>query len=373
MTLIRKSNIVFAVLTALFLFDLAYSQSLIYGRVIDAETREPIPGANVFLSNTTIGAQSDSEGNYSFTTNEQGSFNLAASFIGYEPGGVNIIIDAGNNVICNFELTQTGLEMDEIVVTSSTKKWREDYSDFKIFFIGMGLFSQEVEIKNPQVIEFGKMQRNGYINVTTKAPLEVENKAMGYLITIEFIGVSFNPKNYSGRYILYSKFESKKPSSAEEEEQWKEKRREAYYGSPKHFFKSLVDNNLEENGFTQMRGGGVVRKLNDLFTLAEYYPERWNMLSEKYHSFVLSDEQVNVGYKVTYDQSGRIGDSEGISYIRYGTNFPFFLVNDNGNLYNPEHLQYSGKWGWERVSTMLPLDYVPDKPPVAEVSSETNE
>lgn len=371
--MVRNTKILLSLTLALLISELAYSQSLIYGRVIDAKTREPIPGANVFLSNTTIGAQSDSEGNYSFTTNEQGSFSLAASFIGYEPGGVNIIIDAGNNVICNFELTQTGLEMQEIVVTSSTKKWREDFADFKIFFIGMGLFSQEVEIRNPQVIEFGKMRLNGFIDVTTKAPLEVENKAMGYIINIEFIGVAFNPKTYSGRYILYSKFESKKPGSPEEEEIWKENRRKAYYGSPKHFFKSLVDKTLDENGFTQMKGGGVVRKLNDLFTLAEYYPERWNMLSEKYHSFMLSDEQVNVGYKVSYDPSGRIGDSEGISYIRYGTNIPFFLVNDAGNLYNPEHLQYSGKWGWERISTMLPLDYVPDKPMESVSNTETND
>ena len=47
------------------------------GRVLDAKTKEPLIGANIYLRDTYDGATSDSEGRYAFETEESGSIGSA--------------------------------------------------------------------------------------------------------------------------------------------------------------------------------------------------------------------------------------------------------------------------------------------------------
>src|SRR5699024_3825785 len=57
---------------------------IIIGTVFNAETGEPLPGASVYLEDTTIGAATNKEGDYKITGVEAGKYVLVAQFIGYK-------------------------------------------------------------------------------------------------------------------------------------------------------------------------------------------------------------------------------------------------------------------------------------------------
>ncbi|MCG8474407.1 MAG: TonB-dependent receptor [Cytophagales bacterium] len=61
----------------------AAAQTLVQGRVTDAETGEGVIGANVSIKGTTIGAMTDVDGKFSFKA-EEGTKVLVISFVGYE-------------------------------------------------------------------------------------------------------------------------------------------------------------------------------------------------------------------------------------------------------------------------------------------------
>ena len=60
------------------------AQTQIKGTVIDAETGDALPGASVFLEESRMGAVSDYEGRFAFTSRETGAVELVISMIGYE-------------------------------------------------------------------------------------------------------------------------------------------------------------------------------------------------------------------------------------------------------------------------------------------------
>jgi hypothetical protein len=51
------------------LTTIAFSQTKISGKVTDASTGDPIPGASVIIENTTIGTSTDFDGNFSLEGN----------------------------------------------------------------------------------------------------------------------------------------------------------------------------------------------------------------------------------------------------------------------------------------------------------------
>src|SRR5687768_2507446 len=54
------------------------------GKVIDEKTGKPLPFANVFINNSTIGTNSDENGNYRLPNLAVGNLEMVVSFLGYE-------------------------------------------------------------------------------------------------------------------------------------------------------------------------------------------------------------------------------------------------------------------------------------------------
>jgi hypothetical protein len=68
----------------LFLFPfIGKSQTALKGQVLDAEKSTPIPGASVFLNNTSVGTVTNSQGQFELLI-PAGRFDLIISSIGYE-------------------------------------------------------------------------------------------------------------------------------------------------------------------------------------------------------------------------------------------------------------------------------------------------
>lgn len=92
---------------------------IISGEVRDAVTKQPLPGANIIIVGTNIGAACDENGYYVIKNVFPGKYNLKASMIGYETSAyTEVTINPNRNHSVNFELNQSMLEMEEVQVTA---------------------------------------------------------------------------------------------------------------------------------------------------------------------------------------------------------------------------------------------------------------
>ncbi len=114
-TLLRCVTTVF-VLLVMPAAALAQNTGKLSGVVTDADTGEPLPGANVVLVGTLLGTASDIDGNYFVIGVPVGTYDVTASFVGYQAQTISDVeINAGYTRELNFSLAP-GAELEEIVV-----------------------------------------------------------------------------------------------------------------------------------------------------------------------------------------------------------------------------------------------------------------
>ena len=89
------------------------------GRVMDAASGEPLPGVNVVIEGTRRGAQSDADGYYLLLSVDPGNLTLVASMVGYNAvTKTDVRIQADFTTTVDFQLKETALEAEELVVTA---------------------------------------------------------------------------------------------------------------------------------------------------------------------------------------------------------------------------------------------------------------
>jgi outer membrane receptor for ferrienterochelin and colicins len=91
----------------------------IKGKVVDAKTKEPLPGVNIMVQHTTIGATTNDKGHYAISAVPHGQIHLTASMIGYKTERRIIAIESDQQVTVDFELEQTAVEIGTVVVTGT--------------------------------------------------------------------------------------------------------------------------------------------------------------------------------------------------------------------------------------------------------------
>ena len=104
-----------AVLFCTLISSVSYAQTTrVKGRVTDAETKEPLPYANIFLKGTTIGVTTDDDGCYVLETRETGSDILRIEYVSYIPQEKKIKPGAFNQV--DFAIKMEDNLLSKIVV-----------------------------------------------------------------------------------------------------------------------------------------------------------------------------------------------------------------------------------------------------------------
>jgi outer membrane receptor protein involved in Fe transport len=99
---------------------LAADTGKIMGTVTDARTGDPLPGANVILTGTTMGAATDRGGMYIILNVPPRSYNMEVSVVGYKVARVeNVIVHMDLTVTMDVQLEETVLEGEMIVVTAA--------------------------------------------------------------------------------------------------------------------------------------------------------------------------------------------------------------------------------------------------------------
>lgn len=99
--------------------SLAYSADVTFtGKVIDAQTKEPLPGATITIQDLKISAITDINGTFSFKRiPEKGKFLVQVSYLGYKYLNKTIDFATTKNII--FELQPSLIEANEVVVTGT--------------------------------------------------------------------------------------------------------------------------------------------------------------------------------------------------------------------------------------------------------------
>ena len=97
---------------------LAAESGTVQGYVRDVQTHEPLPGANVLILGTTMGASTGLNGNFVIPTVPSGSYMIRATYVGYETKEMSLNVKSNATVTINFYLEAVGVKGKEVVVTA---------------------------------------------------------------------------------------------------------------------------------------------------------------------------------------------------------------------------------------------------------------
>lgn len=125
MRLLRKLNL----LTLFLAFGFfGYSQNVsqtIRGTIIDADSRLPLPGANVAIKGSEKGASTAADGTFRIENVPIGRVTILVSFIGYENRILpNQIVNSAAELVLKIELTEALNTLEEVVVSDAKDKTR---------------------------------------------------------------------------------------------------------------------------------------------------------------------------------------------------------------------------------------------------------
>jgi hypothetical protein len=202
----------------LFLFFLipivSFAQIKPTGKVLNALTKEPIAGANVFITNTLYKTITDAEGNFSFAILNIQKGELVVNALGYK----HMVISIENNVDNNIEvkLEPQPKELDAVIINSyekdGYKKWGKMFFDY---FIGDTEEALDCKIENPKALKFYFDKKTAILSVYANEPIKVKNKALGYEIEYTLESFEYNNKSkvlfYSG-YPVFTEIDGSKKS-----------------------------------------------------------------------------------------------------------------------------------------------------------------
>ncbi len=188
----QRFTFVVAVLLMLLFTVSAYAQKFgkITGTVIDVQTGDPLPGANIFVVGTTMGAASNLEGKYTILRMPPGDYVLRANFIGYQGmvvQNVEVLTDLTTTI--DFKLNQATVELGtELVVVAEKPIIRKDLTSSEARV-------QAEEIDRLPVQELGDLlnlqaginrDKDGGIHIRGGRSTEVAYMVNGIRITDDF-------------------------------------------------------------------------------------------------------------------------------------------------------------------------------------------
>ncbi len=108
----------------IFLFNLFYCINLLgqsvslTGKIFDKKTKEPLPGASVFISGTSWGSSTDMDGNFKLTNLKKGVYDIVVSYIGYVSDTIKKHDLTSTNNSFEIYLSEESFNLNEISVVA---------------------------------------------------------------------------------------------------------------------------------------------------------------------------------------------------------------------------------------------------------------
>ncbi len=358
---LSKSLLLIASLVLSFQFGFCQITSVV-GKVVDAKTLEPLPLANVFINNTTIGTSSDNDGNFKLTGLSPGVIEIVFSYVGYQTYQLKIVIKQNEVNTLSINLVQSEQQLKGVEVTSTRDKaWEKQVRRFEKLFLGTNKYASSCKILNPWVLEF--YEKGNVFTAKANGPLEIDNMALGYKQHYYLKSFTANSTNYS--IIGNSQFEAMLTRDSVTAKKWDAARNEAYRGSLRHLFKALLSRTSEKEGFLLYFNPheGLNSNRQSVFSLNK------DLVNFKTDSIVFPGKQegefrllmkikIEVHYTRKYADSKTYEDlTWPVGWIETTGNM--IEVNNEGVILNPGMIVTSGYFNEARIADQLPLNYDP--------------
>jgi hypothetical protein len=356
-------------------------QFYIRGKVIDGENDQPLRGASVYINNTTKGSVTDENGNFEIGNLQKGQYDVVASFVGYESILYTAKLTTANLHI-NFKLERKVTTIREVLIL--TDETRKHYLDIlKKNILGFNDAAERCTIKNIEEVQFASGKNKDEVYAYTEKELQIENPLLGYTIYFELIDYYYNKATYASYFLGYTRYVDW-GTNEKTKRKWVRKRRQAYEGSTIHFFRSLLNKQLTNEGFTVYQLIPIEKSNNNNSIRVETNNTNTTVVqSMKIGNRIVEDsmfrfypDSLNRIYELIINNGWRINFAKNTdlkvelvrrNLLRDQPNSGTFsglrlreepvLLSERGILLTPLHVFYDGIWGYERLANMLPEDY----------------
>lgn len=370
---------------------------VITGKVTSADLQIPLAKASVFLSNATYGTSTANDGTFALRGLKPGQYELVVSYVGYDSYHKTLMVGP-SPVNLNIEMHLKSIGLTEISV-SAHKFSKENYAMFLKYFLGTSDNAKKCRILNPKVIDLNYRRNDKILEGHSDDFIIIENRALGYrlkylLNKFKFDGVESIIS--IGGQPLYEDL----PGSKAQLAKWKAKREDAYYGSSMHFYRSLIKNDLDNQGFVMYR---LIRRFNpdrppqavivnriDHFEAVGNYDSlrRWQQLynMKKYDETLIEKPLPFTDVLRTTDSTGVFAitfpnnlyvvykrkhdtvidnqlyraldmDDSMVSIVTLYKGYAFF--DHNGIVMGGDNVLNEGAWARDKISELLPVNYEP--------------
>lgn len=179
----RMSILVLILLTAFSVFAQEIKLTgIIKGKVVDAETKQPLIGVNVFIPDLKTGCVTDLEGEYTFQLIKVGSYTLEFSYVGYEKNIIpDIIVRSTRITYVNPEMRTTEINLSAVEVIAGYFSRTESQSisttsfsfeeirrapgaggDVSRIIFGLPSLAKVNDTKNSLIVRGGSPVENGF-------------------------------------------------------------------------------------------------------------------------------------------------------------------------------------------------------------------
>jgi hypothetical protein len=384
----KQIPLIFLFLFSCILLALRVSaQNSITGKVLNEQNEQPLVGASVYINNSTIGTTTNEAGEFKISSLPNGYYEIVVSYVGFEILVYRITIQSRNMSLL-FKLEPKPTEMRKVVVLSrdTRAKWLKVMREN---FLGITEAARKTKIMNEDDILFEEGSGKNQVKAFSAAPLEVVNKELGYRIYFELVGFYYNAEEGRTYFYGYSRFEELN-EKGKTPNRYIRNRERYYKGSTLHFFHSLIDNRVKEEGFMLLNVQSMANAASGKNVLIDS--------SSRSPSIKVSGgRSIGVGMATTRDNIFRKDSVDGNEVyvldwketlrVSYGKD-PFVkrhltktilmqgslpvgvysnvdmlerpvYMDSNGTLYNPLALQMRGYWAYEKLANMLPMNYRP--------------
>jgi hypothetical protein len=368
----------------------------ITGKVVRLDTKTPVAGASVFLSNATFGTATKEDGTFILTGVKPGQYELIVTSVGLEDFSQTVLV--GDKAISiNAEMMPRVTELHDVIITDGAH-WKENYAKFVTEFLGTSNNAKQCKILNPHDLSIIYRKSKKSLEASSYDFINIENFALGYkakilLKSFKSDGIN-NIISWQGK-VLYEEM----PGSAKQKLKWEQKRRDIYYGSSMHFFRSMLNGKFDEDGFeirTLYRRPNprraseerIARKLDQFRNVnrdsMNYWVTQANM--SKYDDSlvrqpltlnqVLRRTDVPDLYAVTFPQCLYVVYTKKREMVdfkdiyrpldmpNYETSVitlykPYALFDKNGVVVSGASTLLEGTWSKSKIAELLPVDYDP--------------
>lgn len=344
----------------LLLFALSVSVSAqaqtISGYVFDEKTKEPLSSVNVYLDGTSFMTITTDAGYFDLPIKQRLNTKLVISHIGYEH---KIIENPYDVEIGNVYLKEKFNIVGEITVSASRYTREVLLKAFKKQFLGGTYAGKTCIILNEDAINLSFSSDEKKLKASSSSPLIIENRYLGYELQFDlhdfyvlYSTASLDEKKVEQVYFKGASFYKDK---AGRDKRTLKRRRDVYYGSSRHFFKSVIENTLDDSEFDLQpnMGFGKVSQTT-CFELKEKSKDmqlvRVIVDPDALPKGRLQSEPARLQIKVMFRKRLL---SEIIFYCNE------FKVDPAGLTDNIDRIMYLGYMGDQRAADLLPFDYEP--------------